>query len=67
MCHAGFKNRGLRERPLTENLGGRAFRAAPHGQKGVFELKIMNIFFKGGSFQATQVEKVVFGSGQSRK
>ena len=21
MCHGGFKNRGLRERPLTENGG----------------------------------------------
>ena len=22
MCHGGFKNRGLRERPLTENGSG---------------------------------------------
>ena len=22
MCHGGFKNKGLKERPLTENGGG---------------------------------------------
>ena len=61
MCRAGFKNGGLRERPLTENGGGGAFRAAQHGQKGVLELKITKkgtYFLKRGSFRAAKVEKV---------
>ena len=36
MCRARFKNGGLRERPLTENGGGGAFRAAPHGKNRGF-------------------------------
>ena len=39
MCHVGFKNRWLRERPLTENGWG-AFRTGPHVKTGVLELKI---------------------------
>ena len=37
-CHGGFKNRGLRARPLTENEcvcgGGGAFKTGPHVKKG---------------------------------
>ena len=60
MCHGGFKNRALRERPLTKKGGGGAFRTGPHVKKGVLELKITkkHIFFKGGSFRAAQVENV---------
>ena len=33
ICRALFKNGGIKERPLTENVGrGAVFRAAPHGK-----------------------------------
>ena len=62
MCHGGFKNRALRERPLTKKWGGGGFQNWPTRKKGVLELKITkkHIFFKGGSFRAAQVEKVEF-------
>ena len=36
MCHGWFKNRGPRERPLTENGGGGAFGTGPHVKKKRF-------------------------------
>ena len=45
MCHGWFKNRGLRERPLTENDGGgggRGLSELAHTWKRVLELNITN-------------------------
>ena len=62
MRHGRFKNRGLRERPLTENGGGGAFRTGPHVKRrfGAKNNKQTYIFLKGGSFRAAQVETLEF-------
>ena len=61
MYQGGFKNRGLRERSLTENVGGGAFGTGQHVKKRVLELKQSKkhiLFWKGGSFRAAKVEKL---------
>ena len=59
MCHGGFKNRGLRERPVTENGG---LSELAHTRKGGFGAKnkkeICIFILKGKSFRAAQVEKL---------
>ena len=55
MCHGGFKNRGLRERPLTGNGG---FQNWPTREKGGFVAKNNKetyIFLKGGTLRAAHV------------
>ena len=58
MCRIGFKNVGLRERPLTVN-GGLSERSLTEktGDFGAKDNKETYMFLKRGSFRTSQVGK----------
>ena len=60
MYHGGFKNRGLRERSLTENVGGWGFRDWPTREKEGFEAKTIKETY-------IVLERRIFSSCKGRK